>query len=65
MTWDNVNLTIAVNEITGLMDTIYRKRVAIKKMNLQPTDWETMDDALSRAYSDLTVITRAYEKLKK
>lgn len=65
MGWETVSLTIAVNEITGLMDAIYRKRVAIKKMNLQSTDWETMDDALSRAYSDLTVITRAYEKLKK
>lgn len=64
MTWDIVNLTIAVNEITGLMDAIYRKRVAIKKMNLQPADWETIDDALSKAYSDLTVITRAYEKLQ-
>ena len=62
MTWDSVNLTIAVNEITGLMDAIYRKRVAIKKMNLLPTDWETIDDALSKAYSDLTVITRAYEQ---
>lgn len=57
-------MTIAVNEITGLMDAIYRKRVAIKKMSLQPTDWETIDDALSKAYSSLTVITRAYEKSK-
>lgn len=62
MTWDHVNLTIAVNEITGLMDAIYRKRVAIKRMQLQSTDWEIIDDALSRAYSDLTVITRAYEQ---
>ena len=62
MTWDNVNLTIAVNEVSGLMDTIYRKRVAIKKMSLQSPDWETIDNALSRAYSDLAVITRAYEK---
>lgn len=65
MTWDHVNVTIAVNEITGLMDTIYRKRVAIKKMCLQPTDWETIDDALSRAYSDLAVVTRAYESTRK
>lgn len=64
MTWDNVNVTIAVNEITGLMDAIYRKRVAIKKMNLQPMDWETIDNALSKAYSDLTVVTRSYEKMR-
>lgn len=64
MTWDNVNVTIAVNEITGLMDAIYRKRVAIKRMKLQPTDWETIDNALSKAYSDLTVVTRAYEKIR-
>lgn len=62
MGWETVSLTIAVNEITGLMDAIYRKRVAIKKMHLQPTDWEAIDDALSKAYSDLTVITRAYEQ---
>lgn len=55
-------MTIAVNEITGLMDAIYRKRLAFKKMHLQPTDWEAIDDALSKAYSDLTVITRAYEQ---
>ena len=64
MNWDKLNLEIALREIDKLKSDVMRKRTYIKNLGMRSTDWEIMDESLSKAYSDLNVITRTYEMTK-